>query len=136
MTEDGQRGDKFKALRKYPEFFLSAKTWEAFAEQAKEEASRPKDEWDDPYQTYVEWVQRKYPTVAKSAAYLTKQQYVLHKTGWYVKGMSYIGEYNIQNMLIKAHDALESGVPKASQCGSVFNYQVHLLEERVNSRTV
>lgn len=136
VTEDGQRGDKFKALRKYPEFFLSAKTWEAFAEQAKEEAARPKDEWDDQYQTYVEWVQRKYPTIAKAAAYLTKQQYVCHKTEWYVKGMSYIGDHNIQNMLIRAHDALESGVPKASQCGSVFNYQVHLLEERVKSRTV
>lgn len=136
VTEDGQRGDKFKPMRKHPEFFLSAKTWEAFAEQAKDEAARPKDEWDEPYQTYVEWVKRKYPTLAKSASYLTKQQYVCHKTEWYVKGMSYIGDHNIQNMLIRAHEALENGVPKASQCGSVFNYQVHLLEERVKSRTV
>jgi len=136
VTEDGRRGDKFKPMRKHPEFFLSAKTWEAYAEQAKEEAARPKDEWDEPYQAYVEWVKRKFPTLAKSASYLTKQQYVCHKTEWYVKGMSYIGDVNIQNMLIRAHEALENGVPKASQCGSVFNYQVHLLEERVKSRTV
>lgn len=136
VTEDGKKGEKFKPMRKHPEFFLAAKTWEAYAEQAKEEASRPADEWDEPYQKYVAWVKSRYPNVSKTAAYLTKQEYVCHKTQNYVRDMVYIGQENIQNMLIRAHDSFEAGHPQAAQCGSVFAYQIHLLQERVKSRSV
>lgn len=136
VTEDGQRGDKFKPMRKHPEFFLNAKTWEAYAEQISEEAARPKDEWDEPYQTYVEWVKQKYPNVAKAAAYLSKTEFVCHMTTPYVKGMTDIGKEGIKILLIRAHDRMEAGVPDAEKAGTVFNYQVHLLQERVKSRTV
>ncbi len=134
VTEDGGRGDKFKPLRKYPQFYLNQKTWETYADQLQAERDRPKDEWDEKYQAYVKWVEERYPNITKSAAYLSKADFICHNTQWYVKGMSDIGKEGIRTLLIRAHDRLEAGVPAAASAGNVFNYQVALLEERVKIR--
>lgn len=127
-------GKNFKKMRKHPEFYLSGKMWEAYAERlaaqkAENETFAP--EWSEEYQKYLEWVERCYPKILNTAKFLSKQQYVRYKTEYYVEGKSWIGEENERNILIQAHDRIEINDDLRGQTVDVFSFHCQLIKERV-----
>jgi hypothetical protein len=127
-------GKDFKRMRKHPEFYLSGKMWEAYAERlaaqkAENETFAP--EWTDEYEKYIEWVKKCYPKSLKAAKYLSKQQYVRYKTTYYVEGKSFIDEKREREFLIQAHDDVENNDDLRARVTDIFSYHCELIKERL-----
>lgn len=127
-------GPGWKPMRKYPEFYLSGRTWESFAERlaaqkAENETFAP--EWSEVYAEYLGWVERCYPKSLKAAKYLSKQQYVRYKTTFYVEGKSYIDEKREREFLIQAHDDVEKNDDLRARVTDIFAYHCELIRERL-----
>jgi len=124
----------WKKKRKEPEFYLSGKMWEAYAERlaaqkAENETFAP--EWSEVYSEYLGWVERCYPKSLKAAKYLSKQQYVRYKTTFYVEGKSYIDEKREREFLIQAHDDVEKNDDLRARVTDIFAYHCELIKERL-----
>lgn len=124
----------WKKKRKEPEFYLSGKMWEAYAERlaaqkAENETFAP--EWSEVYAEYLGWVERCYPKSLKAAKYLSKQQYVRYKTTFYVEGKSYIDEKREREFLIQAHDDVEKNDDLRARVTDIFAYHCELIKERL-----
>ena len=127
-------GKNFKKMRKQPEFYLSGKMWEPYAERlaaqkAENETFAP--EWSEVYAEYLGWVECCYPKSLKAAKYLSKQQYVRYKTTFYVEGKSYIDEKREREFLIQAHDDVEKNDDLRARVTDIFAYHCELIKERL-----
>jgi len=127
-------GPGWKPMRKYPEFYLSGRTWESFAERlaaqkAENETFAP--EWSEVYTEYLGWVERCYPKSLNAAKFLSKQQYVRYKTTFYVEGKSYIDEKREREFLIQAHDDVEKNDDLRARVTDIFYYHCELIKERL-----
>ena len=124
----------WKKKRKEPEFYLSGKMWEAYAERlaaqkAENETFAP--EWSEVYTEYLGWVERCYPKSLNAAKYLSKQQYVRYKTTFYVEGKSFIDEKREREFLIQAHDDVEKNDDLRARVTDIFAYHCELIKERL-----
>ena len=124
----------WKKKRKEPEFYLSGKMWEAYAERlaaqkAENETFAP--EWSEVYTEYLGWVERCYPKSLNAAKFLSKQQYVRYKTTFYVEGKSYIDEKREREFLIQAHDDVEKNDDLRARVTDIFAYHCELIKERL-----
>jgi len=127
-------GPGWKPMRKYPEFYLSGRTWESFAERlaaqkAENETFAP--EWSEQYNEYLVWVERCYPKSLNAAKFLSKQQYVRYKTTFYVEGKSFIDEKREREFLIQAHDDVEKNDDLRARVTDIFAYHCELIKERL-----
>jgi len=127
-------GPGWKPMRKYPEFYLSGRTWESFADalaaqKAENETFAP--EWSEQYNEYLVWVERCYPKSLNAAKFLSKQQYVRYKTTFYVEGKSFIDEKREREFLIQAHDDVEKNDDLRARVTDIFAYHCELIKERL-----
>ena len=127
-------GKNFKKMRKQPEFYVSGKMWEPYAERlaaqkAENETFAP--EWSEVYTEYLGWVERCYPKSLKAAKYLSKQQYVRYKTTFYVEGKSFIDEKREREFLIQAHEDVEKNDDLRARVTDIFSYHCELIKERL-----
>lgn len=125
VTSDILRGEHFRPMRKYPEFYLSGKIWKTYvdiAAQRKKQNEQTLPEWTDAYGEYLNWVKRKFENILQSAKYLSKQQYAAYRTEFYVQGKSFIGEERERKELIKAHEAMNDNTDIMNKYIDVFAF--------------
>lgn len=138
VTEDSGRKDKFKPLRKYPEFYLSGRLWEAYAERAEETAKAESipTQFDEQYQQYLEWVKKTYPAVIAETKHMSKSQYIQYKTTYYVQGKSWMGDQMERTYLIRAHESMNLDPAKRATYHDVFALHCEFVQQHVKAHAV
>lgn len=133
-----QRGAEWKAKRKYPEFFLSGRIWEAYLDQAAESAAQDaiQTPHDEAYRQYLAWVNKSYPVLTAETKQLSKAQYIQYKTDYYVQGKSWMGEDMERKYLIQAHDQMSSDPIKRATYPDVFALHCEFVQRHVKNHTV
>lgn len=129
-TDEGR--SKFKPMRKHPERFLNARTWESVQDEIAAHTGDTPTEYDAQYDAYVKWVQTKYPAIYNASAHLSKSQYVTMHTAAYVKGVQEIGKTVERNFLNRAHDEISNGVKNTD----VYTHHCELLTDYAKRRQV
>lgn len=138
VTKDTGRKNGFKPMRKHPEFYLSGRIWEAYVDEAKEQAERDSipTEYDQPYNAYLKWVQDNTPEVLHKTKHLSKQQFIAFKTTYYVPGKSILGDYLESKYLMDAHRNMSSNPAIMDQYPDAFAYHCAKVEQFVKSQPV
>lgn len=133
-----QRGAEWKAKRKYPEFFLSGRIWEAYLDQAAESAAQDavQTPHDEAYRQYLAWVNKSYPVLTAETKQLSKAQYIQYKTDYYVQGKSWMGEDMERKYLIQAHDQMSNDPIKRATYPDVFALHCEFVQRHVKNHTV
>lgn len=130
------RAGAFIPMRKYPEFFLSAKVWEPLVDEVSETlATETTTQYDDAYAKYVGWAKEYHPQIVREVLLLSKQQFIDYKTRTYEPRAIVIGDESERNNLIWAHEwYYRPGVKDRN--ADVFSYFKHLINERLKSREI
>lgn len=137
VTKDtGDRKSGFKPMRKYPEFFLSARAWESIADELNEkhEQTTLAAEQDPEYSRYMEWVKSKYPNLLNAAKYMSRTEYQTFRSAY--SGKKTIGANLEQTYMIRAHEDMEKDCTKLEQYNGVFALHLDRVQQFVKQTTV
>lgn len=130
VSDAGRDKNDFKPMRKHPEFYLSAKTWEAYTELT----SIPTEPtpYDELYNEYITWVGNYFPSLITSVRYFSKAQYIAVKTHAYKPGSRNIGDTSLKFLLKKGHEICANSVDG----GDVYSQYCKLIDERLKAHSV
>lgn len=125
-------------MRKYPEFYLSARVWESQLDELATQIERDSipTEYDEAYSLYLDWVKRKYPALLQETKHMSKSQYIEFKTTYYVQGKSILSRDDEQMYMIRAHEQMQSSDSTRSQYPDVFAFHCQKVRDLVNSQPV
>lgn len=137
VTKDtGDRKAGFKPMRKYPEFFLSARVWESIADELNEkhEQTTIAAEQDPEYNRYMNWIKANYPNLLNAAKYMSRTEYQTFRTAY--SGKRTIGANLEQTYMVRAHEDMEKDCTKLEQYNGVFALHLDRVQQFVKATTV
>lgn len=129
---------EFKPMRKYPEFYLSARLWESQADELAEQMERDETptEWDGAYMEYLQWVKERYPRLLHDTKHMSKAQYIEYKTTYYITGKSRLGDDLERKYMIRSHEQMNMSDGTRREYHDVFALHCEKVKEFIKSQPV